>query len=184
MNRLWLLPLLCAAGCSMFSGSTPTESEAARIMILADSLERASFLREAALEYTIAAEQYPEAPGYPTAVRRAALLYLNPSNPSRSDSASLHWLEVYVTIPVSREEKENARALIGQLQRIVTLRAGIARQMSIADSLGGVARKQATLVTSQLHRIQELEAELTQANQELKRIKEIDLKLSRSRGRK
>ena len=189
MNRMPLrfLPLcavLIAAGCSMLSGSSDTDSRAARHMTLADSLERGSFLREATLEYTIVADQYPDVPFYPTAVRKAAILSVNPLNPAANDSVAMHWIDVYLKLPVAAREKESASALAAQLSRISDLREDIVRQSRVADSLGTVVRRQSALLGSQSRRIQELEAGLKQVNDELKRLKEIDLQHSKNRIRK
>jgi hypothetical protein len=64
------------------------------------------------------------------------------------------------------------------------LREELARKTDVADSLGVASRRQGTALSSDARRIQELEGALQQAQGELKKIKEIDLGLSRNRVRK
>jgi len=58
-----------------FSGRKGSDSEPAYRMQLADSLEREGLFQGAARQYTTVAEQFPESSYYPSAVRRAALMY-------------------------------------------------------------------------------------------------------------
>ena len=96
------------------------DSEAAREMRIADSLEAASAIHEAAVRYSSIAERFPGSRFYQTAVREAALLYN-----AIDDSASLHWLQVYANQPISKEEKETAIVQISLLRRIGTLQQEI-----------------------------------------------------------
>jgi len=178
------LATIAAAGCSGFGGSSENDAEAARSMSVADSLERASYYREAALEYGIVAESHPEASFYPLAVRKAALLNATPLNPAANDSIALYWLGVYQNLNVSRQERENARVLAAQLRRVADLRLELSRQRRFTDSLSSVLRRESSFLVSQSHRIEELENNLRQTTNELKRLKEIDLRLQRNRGRK
>ncbi len=83
-------------GCSSSDNLSNTEREAQRHMAVADTLERASALKEATLEYALVARNYPSTSVYPTAVRKTALLLSSPANPAANDSASRYWLSVYL----------------------------------------------------------------------------------------
>ena len=176
--------VLLAAGCSTLPDSRDAESQAAYHMRLAETLERASLLREATHEYTIVAEQYPSSTSYPAAVRKAAFLSMNRWNPAINDSVSLHWFNVYLGLPLKRQDREGARTYVYLLERIRLLREDITRQSAVVDSLSSAAKRQTFSLSSQTRLIQDLETELQQANDELKKLKEIDVRLSKTRGKK
>ena len=88
MKVLFMFIAVCliVSGCASSRLDSDTEARVARHMALGDSLEQALALDQATLEYQIVAELYPASSAYPTAVRKAYLLYLNPDNPARNDS--------------------------------------------------------------------------------------------------
>jgi hypothetical protein len=172
------------AGCSSTRLDSDTEARAARHMAIADSLEEARALDQAVLEYKIVAELYPSSSAYASAVRKAALLYLNPDNPARNDSLALHWVSVYLGLPVPWAERESARAQLTLLERVMALQSELQRRGRVIDSLAAVARKQDAQISdqaAQLQQIQTLQNELKQARQELDRLKQVDVDISRSR---
>jgi hypothetical protein len=153
-------------------------------MQLADSLEAAFMLKEAALEYKLVAELYPNTSYYPAAVRNTALLYSNPANPAVDDSLSLHWFQTYLTLPISRDERVKAEIYVTMLQRINGLRKELNRRAAAIDSLQMVTRKQAGDLAARTRRVQELEAELKKTTLELERLREVDVRISRRKGGK
>jgi hypothetical protein len=104
------------------SGKNKQELEAANHINIADSLLIKSLLRKAANEYLFIAKQYSTTKYYPEAVRKTAILYCNPQNPVADDSTSLYWYHVYLTLPISDQEKENTNSCIMLLERIKSLR--------------------------------------------------------------
>jgi hypothetical protein len=183
----FLLVLVLAftlAGC--FSSGSTRSPEAAAVALFnrADSLEAQMAIRSAAEVYGMIADQYPQSSVYPQAVRKAALLTATELNPARNDSLALRWFAAYLALPTKREEREVAQVCYSLLQRMRVLQEEMMKRTGAADSLGGVVRRLGATVSAEQRRIVDLEAELTQVQGELRRLKEIDLKLSKSRGRK
>lgn len=158
------------------------EARAEYHMLIADSLEAASALREAALEYKLVAELYPKTRHYPHAVRNTALLYSNPANPAVDDSLSLQWFQTYLTLPVSREEKVKAEIYVTMLKRLTSLRKDLNRRSSTIDSLQSVARRQSGEITARSKEVQDLKAELKQTTTELERLREVDVRINRRKS--
>jgi len=127
------------------------------------ALETSLAYHQAALEYAIIAEHYPSTSYYQAAVWKAALLNIHPANPEADQSAALHWLQVYLGLPLSPEQKECAQLHVALLERIKGLQTEISRIIAVTN---------------------ELEAELTQARDELKKMKEVDVRMHRSRVEK
>lgn len=173
----------CIAGCSMFSGGR-IEDAAWYHMRLADSLEQRMAFREAALHYQSVAEEYPLSTAYPAAVRRTGFLYASEFNEARNDSTALHWLNVCLSLPLKKADRENIQVFVSFLQRIRALRDGLARRTATVDSLALVSKRQTGTIGAESRRLQELEAELIQAQKELRKMRDIDLRLSKNRGRK
>jgi len=183
MHRVFGLALAAAAlaGCGTLLGEHEEEAEAHRQVELARTLEAASNLREAAHEYSIVAERFPNSSVWPTAVRKAALLYANPANPSRNDSISLAWFNAYQALSLSPQEKEIVQSHIALQGRMKTLGDELGRQRDVSDSLSVAVKKLSATVTAQGRRTQDVEAQLRQATEELKKLKEVDVRLSKNR---
>lgn len=178
-----LCPFIAALlyGCSPLGTISDAEMQAQRHMAIADTLERSSALKEATLEYTIVAERFPSTVVHSAAVRKAALLLSAPSNPAANDSASLYWLNTYLTITRSTEEKQIIQMYLRMVDRVKGLRDSLVRQTIANDSLAITARKQTNDASARGRRVQELEAELEKASSELKKLKEIDVRMSKSK---
>ncbi len=179
---MWFLGL---SGCGSTSPvNISSEDRAEYHMRVADSLEAASALREAALEYKLVAELYPTTSHYPNAVRNTALLYSNPTNPAGDDSLSLQWFQTYLTLSIPREEKVKAEIYVMMLQRINDLRGEINRRGSSIDSLQALARKQSGDIAIKTKKVQDLEGELKKTTVELQNIREVDVRINRRKGGK
>ena len=176
--------LTVLSGCAILTGGRDPEGWALRHMLLADSLEHASMFRQAAMEYGIVAQRYKGTSQYAPAVMKLASLNINPLNPGRSDSAALSWITVYLTLPLTNEELEDARIYYTLLQRIRFIQTDIDRQTFIADSLQAAFKRQTTDSSVLTRRVQELEVDLKQATDELAKLKEVDVRLSKARGKK
>lgn len=159
------------------------EVQAQRHMAIADTLERASALKKATDEYLLVAERFPSTSVYAIAVRKVGLLLGSPANLAANDSASLFWLNKYLTLTESPEEKQFVGMYIGMVDRMSALRDSLERQAAAIDSLSAITRKQASETATRTRRLQELEAELQQVSTELRKLKEIDVRISKSRGK-
>jgi hypothetical protein len=113
------------------SGKNKQELEAAYHIKIADSLLIKSLLRKATNEYLFIAKQYSTTKYYPEAVRKTAILYCNPQNTVADDSTSLYWYHVYLTLPISDQEKENANSCIMLLERITSLREELQKMREV-----------------------------------------------------
>jgi len=182
-NIAWLLVPLFLYGCSSTGMVGELEIQAQQHMLIADTLERASALPKATREYLLVAEHFPSTSVYPKAVRKAAILLGSTSNPAANDSASLFWLEKYLSLTSSPDDKELIRMYLAMADRMTDLRDSLRRQAEQVDSLQALAHRQTTEAASRAHRLQELEAELQQVSTELKKLKEIDIRTSRGRDR-
>lgn len=182
---LWILAscALVLSGCALFSDTGGPESRVGRRMRVADSLEELGMFQAAARQYASVAEQFPQSDYYPTAVRRAALMYSISPYSSGNDSAAYRWFLAYRTLPMSKAERENVRVSTDLLHRVLMLKAQIVQIYTVTDSLSVLTKKQSAATTGYLHRMQGLELELQTAQAELKKIKEMDLRLSKVRNR-
>ena len=171
-------------GCSVFNSTQSIDAVATRHMNAAEGFEQSGDLGNATREYSIVASLYPNCPEYPIAVRKAASLYLNARNPAANDSAALSLLSLYLTLPGQETEKEEVRtelSLVGRIESLTTLLSHTEQTM---DSLTQVVRRQTGTLGTQSQRLNELEAELHQTKQELARLKDVDVRLSRLHRRR
>lgn len=169
---------LLVAGCSSVRKSAdemPAEMERAR------HAEASGDLADAARAYAMAAEQYPNGALFATAARKAAVLFSHPLNPSRNDSIALGWFRALAQQPLPGPEKELVHLQIATLERSQALADQIRRQREAGDSLTVVTRRLSLTVANQSRQIQELELEVKRVSEELRQLKEIDVRLSRRR---
>jgi hypothetical protein len=175
--------LLAFPGCELLNEPSATETAAGNRIRLADSLEHEGRFQDAALEYSAVADHYPQSGFYPTAVRRAALMYSISPYSAANDSAAYRWYLAYLALPLKKGERENVRVSVELLHRVILLHAQISQIYTATDSLTVVNKKQSALLNGSGHRMQDLEIQLQRAEAELKKIKEMDLRLSKSRVR-
>jgi len=179
------IALTCVmSGCATLTGESAADADARKHLDLARSLEASSALREAADEYSIIAEQFPASSAYPTAVRKAALLYARPDNPDRNDSLARFWFHAYQELPLQGQEKDLLGVVAMLYRQVDSLSADNSHRQSAVDSLTASSRRQAGTATAQAKRVRELEGELERAVEELKKLKEIDVQLSKSRRKR
>jgi len=181
---LLVLGLGVLPGCSAWMSEDGADAAARRQLDLAQRLQASGALREATLEYTIIAEQYPKTDAYGTAVRKAAYLYASPVNPSRNDSIASEWLAVHLGLDISTEEREGSALLIERIRETFALRREIARHSEVADSLASVTRGLSTGSLRLSRQIDQLQGELRETREELEKLKEIDAQTSKSRRRR
>jgi cell division septation protein DedD len=159
------------------------ESKASSHMERAAALEDSSAYHQAAREYAIVAERYPSTSYYKKAVWKAALLNIHPDNSKIDTSAARFWLNVYLGLPLTPEEKENATLYVALLERVNGLQAQLSSLLEEKDKLLAVTRKQSGDIVARTQRLGELEAEMAQARDELEKLKEVDVRMQISRGK-
>jgi len=177
-GRNVIVIILCflLAGCLPQFHGFKLESQARSHMERAAALEDSSSYHQAAQEYAIVAERYPSTSYYKHAVWKAALLNIHPANSKIDYSAALFWMKVYLGLSVSSKEKEDATLYVAMLEHVDGLQAEL-------SSLVAVTRKQSSDIVTGAQRLRELEAELAQARDELKEMKEVDVRMQRSRDK-
>lgn len=172
------------AGCSLFSSSYDADSFAASHMQAAEAFERAGDLSNATRQYAFVVSTFPHFEDYPKAVWRAATLYLNEKNPSADDSSAVSMLTLFLNLPVTEDQLSDARTRLALIERIVTVKSSLARNERSLDSLSQIVKKQTTTLAAQTQHLTELETEVRQTKDELTRLKEVDVQLSRLHRRR
>jgi hypothetical protein len=169
--------ILCCAvltGCAPSQNAGSADGDAEAVLAFAESLEADSLLEQATAQYAIIAEQFPTTDVYPLAVRRVAFLYAHSDNPAHNDTLALRWMKIYQPLARTREERQEVGVVTSLIQQNMTLREQLAREAASGDSL-------ATLLRRQGRRVRDLETELQQVGDELRRLKEVDVRTSRTR---
>lgn len=184
-NRNVIGIILCffLAGCVSQFHDSKLESQARSHMERGAALENSSAYHQAAREYAIVAERYPTTSCYKAAVWKAAVLNIHPANSNYDTSAARFWLSVYLGMPLTPEEKENATLYVAMIERINGLQAQLSSLVSEKGKLLDVTRKQSGEIVTGTQRIGELEAELAKARDELKKMKEVDVRMQLSRDK-
>lgn len=183
-HTVLFLPLMALLGitCSPPPGvETPPPSEIERQMDLANSFAQGGDFRRAIHLYSMIADDVPETVWGATATHRTALLLSSPRNHSRNDSLALLWFRSTIARTRSADERLQAEVSISLLDRLQVRVRDARRQRAIVDSLQTALRRQSGMILSQTRRLQDMEREVVTAQTELKRLKEVDVTLSRSR---
>lgn len=179
-----LLVLVILSGCSPGALDSAADARAQRSLQTADSLDRANSLAEASLAYALIAEQYPGTPSGQTAACNAALLYSDPMNSAANDSIALFWFTRCSRMQVQGTNGRTVRVASSLFDRIRILRDESVRLAASNDALSAQTKRLNGTVGNQSKRIQDLEQELRRTGKELKSLKEVDLRMSRSRQKK
>ena len=178
-----IVVILCflIAGCFSQVRSSRSELQAQNHMDRAAALEDASEYHRAAQEYSIVAERYPSTHYYKTAVWKAALLNIHPANTEIDYNAALYWLQVYLGLPLSPEEKDNSKLYVAMLEHINALESMLSAFVAETEKLQAETQKQSGDIVTATQRLSQLEADLTHAQAELVKMKEVDVRMHRSR---
>ncbi|MDH4070238.1 MAG: hypothetical protein OEV30_07425 [Ignavibacteria bacterium] len=182
--------LLCCGfllACGSSGGSNSGDELARDHMSLARAFESESRWQDAAMEYAIVGDLYPETSYYETAVRKAATLFSHPDNHSASDSTIFRWLREYSTLPVEEEERMLVESHISMLQNLRRTEQLLTEKEEANDSLAMVITAQQEKIESGAKRIRtlekNLEKKLAQTKDELEKLREIDMKVGRDNGK-
>ncbi len=183
MKRMSLIIafLLLLGGCTPAEKVAP-DPAAMRHFRLGERYEHSFLYREATMEYSVVAQNYPASTVYPSAILHLALLYGNQANPVRNDSLALRWIKAYLALPLSQEDQGNGQLYLSLIDRISTLQQRLLKQQAAYDSVAASSLKAGGVVLGQAKRIQELEADLQRTRDELKRLKEVDIRTSKRAG--
>jgi hypothetical protein len=186
-NALVLASVLTLAGCGGTGNLRSPEELAVEHVVQARLLEGDGRWYEAATEYAIVADLYPESSYYETAVRKAAALFSHPDNVGVTDSTALRWLQEYGTLSLNDGERSMLETHIRILSELRTVRENLQIQSSLSDSLTTVSRRQHEELIDSEKRIRKLETdlerELAEARKELERLRQIDLEVGRDKGK-
>ncbi len=169
------------AGCFSQSRNSRSELQARNHMDRGAALEDAAEYHRAAQEYSVVAERYPAAPDYKTAVWKAALLNIHPASSKIDYNAALHWLQVYLGLQLSSEEKDNAEFYVAMLEHINDLESILSVFAAEKMELQAMTQKQSSEIEAATQRLGQLEADLAHAHAELNKMKEVDVRMHRSR---
>jgi cell division septation protein DedD len=182
-NVIFIILCFLLAGCvSQFRGFK-FESQARSHMERAAALEESSSYHQAAQEYAIVAERYPSTSYYKRAVWRAALVNIHPDNSKIDRSAALFWLKVYLGLSLSSEEKEAAALYVAMLEHVDGLQAKFSSCVAEKEKLIAVTREQCRYKVTSTQRLKKLETKLAQVRDELKKMKEVDVRMQQSRDK-
>jgi hypothetical protein len=188
-NVIVIILCFLLAGCVPQLRGLKLESQARSHMERAAALEDSSSYHQAAQEYAIVAERYPSTSYYKRAVWKAALLNIHPANSKIDRSAALFWLKVYLGLSLSSEEKQEAALYVAMLEHVDGLQSQLSSYVAEKDKLLDyvaekdklleVTREQCRDIATGTQRLKKLEAELAQARDELKKMKEVDVRMQR-----
>lgn len=158
-----------------------SESEAREFMDRAAAFENSEAYLQALKEYAEVAGRYPSTSYYKRAVWKTALLNIHPDNPEINEAAAHDWLQVYLGLPLSPEEKEAATAFVSMLEKTNNLKIELSDIITQKDKLAAVSQKQADDMEAGAQRVKELETELANAWDELQKMKAVDVRMHRGR---
>jgi cell division septation protein DedD len=183
-NIIIIVLCLLMTSCSAKIRGLESESKARDFMDRAANLENTEAYHQAAQEYAVVAEHYPSTSYHKLAVWKAALLNIHPANPEINYAAALSWLQVYLKLPLSPEEKEVATLYVSMVERVNDLQAELSSMVEEKDRLLEITRKQSSDIEFDTKRRKELEADLAHAWDELNKMKAVDVRMHRSKVEK
>ena len=158
-----------------------SESEARDFMVRAAAYEKAKAYPQALQEYAEVAQRYSSTSYYKRAVWKLAILNIYPENPEVSVTAARDWLQVYLGLHLSPEEKQAANSFNSMLNRIDDLGAELSDVKKQKTKIASVVQKQSKELETSAQRVKELEAELTHSYDELQKMKAVDVQMHQSR---
>jgi outer membrane protein assembly factor BamD (BamD/ComL family) len=176
-NVIMVILCLFMTGCLSKFRVINSELKARNLMNHAAALVDSSAYHQAAKEYAMVAERYPSSSYYKLAVWKAALLNIHPANPKINYSTALHWIQVYLGLPLSPEEKETATVYGAMIERINDVQSELSALGIKKGKLISVTRKQSENIKAVTQQLKKVEAELASTQDELKKIKAVDVRM-------
>jgi hypothetical protein len=183
-NSRWLAAIVVLAllnGCAFIAREYEHNTELQQQLSHAASLEESKQYAEAAKEYGRIAETYPTSFFYKQAVRKAAMLHVHPETPQFDLDAGLKWFKVLSELSISPGERENVRLHIALLERIKGLQYSIYELDYGKKKLMSASEAREKELAERDRKIHQLESELAWASEELRKLKEVDVRLYKSR---
>jgi hypothetical protein len=155
--------------CPVLGGEKGEDDQKAEYQLrFADSLETAGAFQGAALAYRMVAELYPNTMHYANAVRNLGHLYINPFNATHNDSIALYWLTKHLEISwLPRGERTRSvivSSMIRERMQVTTIDNMLIQTI---DSLATVARIHTSELSAQAKKIESLQSELEQTDNDL-----------------
>ena len=182
---------------------------AKRHMNEARELENSRDFHGAMIEYVYVAKNFPASNFYKTAIFKAAILSGRSDNPKRNLSTSLYWLNQYLELPLSEQEKESIQFLITLIKkdkqyqdRIAQLQKKLQNQrtlisqnnieIAVYEKLSEKQKRQIHLLQNRVSsyeekiekwdkQIRHLQDEILKQQEALQRLKEIDVRIHKRR---
>jgi len=180
LNNSWLgaiiLALVTASSCAYVTEKYEYTIQVKRQLSRAGALEDSKNYAEAAKEYGMIAENYPDSFYHRKAVRKAAMLHIHPDNPRFDLDVSLRWFKALAELPISPTEMERVRFYIALLEQIRSLQHDVQKLLAASD-------KQTRELVERDRQIQLLESEISRIREELRKMKEVDVLLHKSRSK-
>lgn len=180
-NILIFMLCLFMTGCSSKIHTSNSESEAGKLMNHAAELVSSSAYHQAAQEYAMVAERYPSTSYHKLAVWKAGMLNIHPANPETDYTAALYWLQIYLGLPLSPDEKEAATVYVSMIEQIDTVQSELSELEVEKAKLVEITQKQSIDNEAASQRLKELEAELANARDELEKMKAVDVRMHQSK---
>jgi cell division septation protein DedD len=181
-NILGIMLCFFMAGCVSEIQGSKSESEAQSFMARAATYENAKAYPQALQEYTEVAKRYSSTSYYKQAVWKLAILNIDPENPEISDTSARDWLQVYLRLHLSPDEKEAASAYLSLLKRIHDLNTELSDTKTQKDKMASVVQDQSKEMEADAQRVKELETELAHSWDELQKMKAVDVQMHQSRA--
>jgi hypothetical protein len=182
---LIVLSAFVITGCAPRGGISPEQrADADHTLDLARSYENTGDLRRATDVYTSIAQTYPRSDAGAEAAYKAGLLLVNPHNPVRDDVIALTWFRTALGRSIPSDDRGHAEIFIAQLEHLEELRQDLYIHGRLNDSLRNVVRQQVLTIASYHRRTEQLEQQFFAADVELKKLKDVDLQIARSRRRR
>lgn len=184
--RITIITILCLliTGCMSKMQGLESELKVRDFMDRAAALEKEKAYHQAAQVYAMVAEHYPSTSYHKLAVRKAALLNIHPGNPEIDYDAAFSWLQVYLKLPLSPKEREDATRYVSLVKSINDLQADLSHLVKEKKRLLELTQKQSSEIEYGAKRRKELEVELAHAWDELNKMKAVDVKMHRSKMEK
>lgn len=180
-NVLIFMLCLFMTGCSSKFHASKSESEAGKLMDHAAGLVNSSAYHQAAQEYAMVAERYPSTSYHKLAVWKAGMLNIHPANPETDYTAALYWLQIYLGLPLSPDEKEAATVYVSMIEQIDTVQSEQSELEIEKAKLLEITQKQSIDNEAASQRLKELEEELANARDELEKMKAVDVRMHQNK---
>jgi len=183
----WTFAALLLFACGGSDGNGSAEQLARDHMSIARALESESRWNDAALEYAIVGDLYASTSYYETAVRKAASLFSHPENHEASDSTMFRWLQEYSTLSLGEGERTLIESHVHLLKELRRTENKLRLERSVNDSLVALMSSQRDTIAAGEAKIRKLEKDLerklAQTKEELEKLREIDIKVGREKGK-